>query len=192
MTSADPITEFSNAAERAQGRNVDTTPAALATADGQGRPSCRMVLVRHVDQRGFVFYTNFNSRKSRDLDTNPHAALCFHWAALEEQVRIEGRVERVSGTEADEYFAGRPRGSQLGAWASNQSAPLQSREILEERYKAAERRFAGQEVPRPDFWGGYRLMPERVEFWYGRPDRLHDRIVYTRDAEGWRTLRLYP
>jgi pyridoxamine 5'-phosphate oxidase len=192
MSSANPITEFLNARERAEHRQVDTAPVALATVDGSGRPSVRMVLLRGADERGFVFHTNYNSRKARELDQNPHAALCIHWHSLEEQIRIEGRVERLSDSESDEYFANRPRGSQLGAWASNQSAVLPSRETLEEEYRETERRFEGQEVPRPPFWGGYRLSPERIEFWFGRPDRLHDRLLYVRDNDGWKIERLYP
>jgi pyridoxamine 5'-phosphate oxidase len=193
MSSADPITEFQNAVERAQSHQVDTAPVALATADAGGRPSVRMVLLRGADASGFVFHTNYNSRKGRDLDANPHGALCFHWVALDEQIRVEGRVERLPDAESEEYFRSRPRGSQLGAWASAQSEVLPTRETLEEQYRDVERRFEGQDViPRPPFWGGYRLVPDRIEFWYGRPDRLHDRVSYTREAEGWRIERLYP
>jgi pyridoxamine 5'-phosphate oxidase len=192
MSSANPITEFLNAIERAANRRVDTAPVALATADRAGRPSVRMVLLRGVDERGFVFHTHYNSRKARELTENPQAALCFHWDTLEEQIRIEGRVEVLPADESDTYFRSRPRGSQLGAWASDQSAVLASRETLEEEYRAVERRFDGQPVPRPPFWGGFRLVPERIEFWYGRPDRLHDRIVYTRDGTMWNIARLYP
>jgi pyridoxamine 5'-phosphate oxidase len=192
MASAHPVTEFLAAAERARAHQVDTAPVALATADAQGRPSVRMVLLRGVDPRGFVFYTNYRSRKARELDGNPRAALCFHWIALDEQIRIEGTVERVSASESDEYFASRPRGSQLGAWASDQSARLPSRETLETKYRETEQRFADQRVERPPFWGGYRLIPDSVEFWYGRPDRLHDRVVYTKEGQGWKIERLYP
>jgi pyridoxamine 5'-phosphate oxidase len=192
MSSANPITEFLNAIERAAARQVDTAPAALATADAKGRPSVRMVLLRGVDERGFVFHTNYSSRKARELTENPRAALCFHWPTLEEQVRIEGQVERLPPGESDAYFASRPRGSQLGAWASDQSAVLSSRETLEEAYREIERRFADGPVPRPPFWGGFRLVPERIEFWFGRPDRLHDRILYNRTADGWTIERLYP
>jgi len=192
MASADPITEFQNAIERAKAHQVDTAPVVLATSDAAGRPSARLVLLRGVDARGFVFFTNYNSRKGRELSGNPHAALCFYWASLDEQIRIEGRVERVTAEESDEYFAGRPRGSQLGAWASDQSNVLPSRESLEEKYREIERRFEGRTVERPSFWGGFRLTPVRIEFWYGRPDRLHDRVVYVRDGSAWRIERLYP
>ena len=192
MSSADPITEFLSAVERAQAHQVDTTPVLLATADGAGRPSARLVLLRGADARGFVFFTNYNCRKGRELTDNPQAALCFYWPSLDEQIRIEGSVERVSADESDAYFNSRPRGSQLGAWASDQSAVLPSRETLEEKYRDVERRFADQAVQRPPFWGGFRLTPARIEFWYGRPDRLHDRVVYVRDGSAWRIERLYP
>lgn len=192
MASANPITEFLNAVERAVSHQVDTAPVALATADRHGRPSARMVLLRGVDERGFVFHTNYDSRKGRELTENPQAALCFHWPTLDEQIRIEGTVARLPAEESDAYFDSRPRGSQLGAWASDQSAVLPTRETLEERYRETERRFEGGPVPRPPFWGGYRLTPERIEFWYGRPDRLHDRVVYVRDGDRWTIERLYP
>jgi pyridoxamine 5'-phosphate oxidase len=192
MASADPITEFLNAVERAQAHQVDTAPVVLATADRNGRPSARLVLLRGADAQGLVFFTNYDSRKGRELTENPHAALCFYWASLDEQIRVEGQVSRVSAEESDTYFAGRPRGSQLGAWASDQSQVLASRETLEEKYREVERRFVGQVVQRPPFWGGFRLVPSRLEFWYGRPDRLHDRVLYIRESSGWRIERLYP
>jgi pyridoxamine 5'-phosphate oxidase len=192
MGSASPITEFLNAIERATAHQVDTAPASLATADAQGRPSVRIVLVRHIDERGFVFHTNYRSRKGRELDENPHASLCFYWPTLDEQIRIDGTVTRLPADECDAYFDQRPRGSQLGAWASEQSSVLPSRETLEAKYRTIEERFLDHPVPRPPFWGGYRLMPSQVEFWYGRPDRLHDRVLYTRDGDGWQIERLYP
>jgi pyridoxamine 5'-phosphate oxidase len=192
MADLDPITLYSQAAARAQERGVDTAPVALATADRDGRPSVRIVLIRHVDERGFVFHTNYTSRKAHELADNPRAALCFHWPTLEEQVRVEGAVARISDAESDAYFAGRPRGSQIGAWASDQSADLPSERTLQERTREFEARFAGQSVPRPPHWGGLRIAPDRIEFWYGRADRLHDRILYVRDASGWRKRRLYP
>lgn len=192
MASADPITEFKAAIARAEQRQIDITPVALATADAAGRPSVRMVLLRGLDDRGFVFHTNYNSRKGRELAANAYASLCFHWPEIEEQIRVEGPVERLGDEESDAYFAGRPRGSQLGAWASMQSAPLDSRATLEQRIAECEARFMGQPVPRPPFWGGFRIKPDRVEFWFGRPDRLHDRVLYTRAGSGWKVDRLYP
>jgi pyridoxamine 5'-phosphate oxidase len=165
---------------------------ALATVGADGRPAARIVLLRHADQRGFVFHTNYNSRKGRELTANHFAALCFHWPTLEEQIRVEGTVERLPANESDAYFAGRPRGSQIGAWASEQSAELPSRALLEQRYREVEQRFHDREVPRPPFWGGFRLTPGRIEFWYGRSDRLHDRVVYDRAGEEWRITRLFP
>jgi pyridoxamine 5'-phosphate oxidase len=192
VASANPITEFLSAVERAGARGVDTAPVALATADASGRPSVRMVLLRGADEHGFVFHTNYTSRKARELTENPHAAICVHWHAIEEQIRIEGTVERLDDRASDDYFASRPRGSQIGAWASRQSEALDSRETLEEVYRAVERRFHGGPVPRPPFWGGFRLIPDRIEFWFGRADRLHDRLLYLREGNGWRVERLYP
>ena len=192
MTSADPITEYLRAQARAEAQSIDTTPVILATADASGQPSARVVLLRGVDPRGFAFFTNYTSRKGRELETNPRAALCIHWPSLEEQIRIEGSVERLPVEESDAYFDGRPRGSQLGAWASELSQVMPSRETLERRYQEVEQRFEGVPVTRPPHWGGYRIIPHRVEFWYGRQDRLHDRVVYARDGDGWRVERLYP
>ena len=192
MSSVNPITEFLSAAERARAHQVDTVPATLATADAEGRPSARVVLVRSVDERGFGFFTNYESRKGRELAANPFAALCFHWIALDEQIRVEGPAERMAEQESDAYFNSRPRGSQLGAWASAQSRVLKAREDLEVAYRDIERRYASKPVARPPFWGGFRIVPQRIEFWYGRPDRLHDRIRYERDADSWRIERLYP
>jgi pyridoxamine 5'-phosphate oxidase len=192
MPGADPIVEFLDAAERARARQVDTAPAALATADADGRPSVRMVLVRGADERGFVFFTSYRSRKAAELTANPYAALCFYWAAIDEQIRVEGPVERTTATESDAYWVSRPRGAQLGAWASEQSATLVSPDILRERCRTIDERFRDRPVERPPFWGGFRLVPARIEFWHGRPDRLHDRILHARGGDGWTIERLYP
>jgi pyridoxamine 5'-phosphate oxidase len=189
---ADPLVRFAAAVERAQRLGVDTAPTALATADSAGRPSVRIVLLRGADSRGFVFHTNYNSRKARELTANARAALCLHWPTLEEQIRIEGSVVRLPADESDAYFAGRPRASQLGAWASEQSTVLPARSVLEERIRDVESQFEGRTVPRPPFWGGFRVVPDRIEFWRGGNDRLHDRIVYVRDGDGWRTHQLFP
>lgn len=188
----DPIALYLRVAERARSEGIDTTPAALATADRAGRPSVRVILLRTVDERGFVFFTNYESRKAQDLADNARAALCQHWPTLEEQIRVEGPVVRIAAAESDAYFAGRPRDSQIGAWASDQSRPLETRAVLDARLADVERRFSGSPVTRPPFWGGYRIVPETIEFWYGRAGRLHERLLYTRADEGWRTSWLFP
>lgn len=165
---------------------------ALATATADGMPSVRQVLLKHVDARGFVFYTNYGSSKAKEMEENPRAALCFHWPILERQVRVAGSVARIPEEESTEYFSTRSRGSCIGAWASKQSDPLPSRATLKGRVKEYEARYPGNDVPLPPFWGGYRLVPERIEFWQGKADRLHDRLVFTRAGEGWGTERLYP
>jgi pyridoxamine 5'-phosphate oxidase len=157
-----------------------------------GQPSARVVLLKAVDERGFVFYTNLRSRKGRELSSNPRAALTFHWQPLEVQVRIEGRVHLVDDAEADAYFATRPRGSQIGAWASDQSEPLARPEDLTARFEETEQRFAGQKIERPAHWSGYRLVPASIEFWHNRANRLHERRLFTRDGDDWRERRLYP
>lgn len=170
----------------------DPDAMALATADREGRPSVRMVLLKGHGQDGFVFYTNRRSRKGEDLEANPRAALLFHWKSLRRQVRIEGDVERVSDQEADDYFASRGRDSQLGAWASVQSRPLDCRETFERRFEEVKERYEGSDVPRPPHWGGYRLTPERIEFWTDRPHRLHERRLFTLHGDGWSEGLLYP
>jgi len=171
----------------------DPVAMALATADAAGRPSVRMVLMKGHDARGFVFYTNRLSRKGDELAANPRAALLFHWKSLRRQVRVEGPVEPVSDSEADAYFATRGRDSQLGAWASDQSQPLDARATFEARYQEVRDRFEGGEVPRPDHWSGYRVAAERIEFWNDRAHRLHERRLFTLEADGgWRTSLLYP
>lgn len=189
----DPIAAFVEAFERAKKRHpVEATAVVLATADETGQPSARVVLLKRVDQRGFGFFTNYGSRKARQLEANPKAALCVYWESIEQQIRVEGRVERVSDEESDDYFATRPRLSQIGAWASRQSEPLDSRVQLVARVAKYEAMYLGRSVPRPPFWGGFRLVPERIEFWWNQIHRLHDRVVYTREGHGWRRQRLYP
>ena len=170
----------------------DPTAMALATADAAGRPSVRMVLLKGHDARGFVFYTNLDSRKGAELAANPNAALLFHWKSLRRQVRIEGPVGPVDAAEADTYFATRGRDSQLGAWASDQSRSLESRAAFEARFAAVQARFEGGAVPRPPRWSGFRVAPERIEFWNDRAHRLHERRLFTRAGSGWSEGLLYP
>jgi pyridoxamine 5'-phosphate oxidase len=182
--------------ERAVAAEVrEPTALALATADARGHPSVRMLLLKGFDERGFVFYTNLESRKARELAENPHAALCFFWQPLELQVRVEGRVEPVSEDEADEYYASRPRGSRIGAWASRQSRTLNSYDELMAGVQEYEERFTGENIPRPPHWSGFRLIPSRIEFWQGRPSRLHERERFDLDPanpERWLVQNLYP
>jgi pyridoxamine 5'-phosphate oxidase len=170
----------------------DPETMALATADATGQPSVRAVLLKGHGPEGFVFYTNEQSAKGGQLAENPRAALLFHWKSLRRQVRIEGSVERVSDAEADAYFVSRARDSQLGAWASDQSRPLDRRETFEDRFELMKRQFEGKDVRRPPHWGGYRIVPERIEFWIDRPYRLHERRLFVRDGDGWTEGLLYP
>ena len=190
---ADPFEQFRvwlDDALRLEGI-VEPNAMSVATVGTGGRPSARIVLLRQWDSRGFVFFTNYESRKGGELIVHPYAAVLFWWGALERQIRIEGTVERILEVESDAYFATRPRGHRLSAWASQQSAPVASREDLQRAMAEAEERFPG-DVPRPPFWGGYRVIPDRFEFWQGRPNRVHDRVVYERSAGGWELARLAP
>ncbi len=181
-------------AEARQSLDPEPTAMTVATVGRDGRPAARTVLLKTVDERGFVFFTNFNSRKGRQLAGNPQAALLFHWKHIREgvQVKVEGTVEPVSAAEADAYFASRPRGSQIGAWASLQSQPLASRELFEQRVAETEKRFEGVAVTRPPHWSGFRIVPERIEFWYGAQFRLHERQCYERVDGVWTQAMLYP
>ena len=165
---------------------------ALATMEEREQPSVRIVLLKSFDERGFVFYTNYEGRKGRHLLAHPRAALCFYWAPLDIQVRVEGGVSKVTDDEADAYFATRARLSQIGAWASKQSEPMEKPDALDERVRGIEKKFEGKTVPRPPFWSGFRVAAERIEFWKGKPNRLHERHLYTRDGDGWKIETLYP
>jgi pyridoxamine 5'-phosphate oxidase len=189
----DPIYQFRAWLQQALAAQLPEPYAmTLATVDASGQPAARIVLLRHVDESGFCFFTNYLSRKGRELAHQPRAALLFFWPELERQVRVEGLVEPVSAAESDAYFASRPRGSQLAAHVSEQSAVIASRAELEQRLAELDQRFAGQPVPRPPHWGGYRLVPQQLEFWQGRQNRLHDRLRYRRNGTGWIRERLAP
>jgi pyridoxamine 5'-phosphate oxidase len=188
----DPLTLFSRWFAEASNREELAEAMALATVAEDGTPAARMVLLKGFDVQGFVFFTNLESRKSAELTVNPRAALCFLWKSLRRQVRIEGAAEPAAAAEADAYFASRPRDSQIGAWASDQSRALTSRAALERRVDLFAQRFGDGEVPRPPFWAGFRIVPHRIEFWQEQPFRLHDRWLYSRDGEAWRRQRLFP
>ncbi len=191
---ADPFKEFEKwFALSVEREPFEANAMTLATADEKGRPSARVVLLKELDGSGFVFFTNYESKKGHDLQVNPQAALVFFWAAQHRQVRVEGRIEKLSDRESDSYFATRPRGAQLGAWASHQSRSIPSRDDFQGLLSAVEERFPGEEtVTRPPHWGGYRLIPDQIEFWQGQPSRLHDRIQYLRTDTAWTRRRLMP
>jgi pyridoxamine 5'-phosphate oxidase len=189
----DPIRQLAGWFEEARRAELlEPNAMTLATASADGAPSARIVLLKQVDERGFTFFTDYRSRKGRELEMNPRAALVFHWGELERQVRVSGTVSRLAREENETYFLARPRGSRLGAWTSHQSTVIGTRNDLEERLEAMAARFEGGDVPLPPFWGGFRVRPDSVEFWQGRADRLHDRILYRRERGGWRIERLSP
>ena len=192
---ASPFVQFENWFKDAQNAELIYPNAfTLATSGEDRKPSARMLLMKGYDDRGFVFYTNSESKKGNDFKDNPNASICFWWGKLERQVRIEGEVEQVDESAADAYFASRPRGSQIGAWASHQSSVIDSREVLERRYREIEKQYEGKDIPRPPYWQGYILIPSTIEFWQGRPDRLHDRLRYRLETPGggWVIERLAP
>ena len=189
----DPIEQFRRWFDEAASSGLrEPNAMTIVTATPDGKPSGRVVLLKSFDERGFVFHTSYEGRKGSELETNPRCALLFYWGELQRQVRIEGRAGRVSEEESDAYFRSRPRGGHISAWASKQSRPIESREALEERVRELEAEYEGRDVPRPPFWGGYRVEPESFEFWQGRENRLHDRLLYTRPDGEWRIERLQP
>ncbi|MCM0614031.1 pyridoxamine 5'-phosphate oxidase [Marinobacter sediminum] len=188
-----PVRQFQGWFEDAREAGIlEPNAMSLATTGSSGMPDLRTVLLKYFDEHGFVFYTNYGSRKAREIEENPRAALLFPWLGLNRQVRIQGAVEKVSKSESLRYFASRPRGSQIGAWVSEQSKAITSRGLLEQKVAEIKRKFTEGEVPLPSFWGGYRVVPERIEFWQGRPSRLHDRFEYVREGDAWLIQRLQP
>lgn len=193
QVAADPITQFKKWFDEAvKSEQPDPEAMTLSTATADGRVTARIILLKGCDERGFDFFTNYESRKSREMTSNPHAALTFYWHTLHRQVRIEGVVEKITPEESDEYFQTRPRGSQIGAWASPQSEEIAGRKELEQKVSETEAQFKDQPINCPSFWGGFRLKPERIEFWQGRESRLHDRILFTLRDGVWRISRLAP
>jgi pyridoxamine 5'-phosphate oxidase len=189
---SDPIEQLQRWLDDAVHARVPEPNAMCLCTSAHGQPSARMVLLRRLDRSGLVFYTSYFSRKGRELEENPRAAAVFYWPQLERQVRVEGTVEILADEESDAYFASRPRGHQIGAWASEQSEPVENRELLERRMHDYEQRFEGEDVPRPHSWGGYLVTPQRIEFWQGRPNRMHDRLEFARSGAGWSMRRLQP
>jgi pyridoxamine 5'-phosphate oxidase len=191
--SADPVVQFTGWWDEAVNSKIDEVNAmTLATVNNEGRPSARIVLLKGFDEKGFVFFTNYQSKKGKELEDNPHAALVFFWKELERQVRIEGGIEKISDEDSDTYYHSRPTGSRIGAWASPQSEVIENREVLESNYLALEKKFGNTHIPRPGHWGGYILRPSMLEFWQGRSSRLHDRIQYSLKESGWVIERLAP
>ena len=189
----DPFIQFTKWYESILDSNLnEPTAMMLSTADANGNPSARIVLLKEIDDSGFVFYTNYGSRKGKDLEGNPKAALTFFWDELRRQIRIEGSIEKISRETSKEYFSSRPRESQIGAWVSAQSSVIPNREILENKFDELEEKFGNEEIPLPDFWGGYRLIPNYFEFWQGRENRLHDRICYKKENNEWHIFRIAP
>ncbi|CAN5902469.1 pyridoxamine 5'-phosphate oxidase [soil metagenome] len=193
MVDADPVKQFDAWFRAAvEGKVNEPNAMVLSTVDENSRPSSRVLFVRNYDEKGFVFYTNYRSRKAKSIEKNTNGALLFFWPELERQVRIEGKLLKQTAEESDRYFNSRPRGSQLGAWTSPQSEIIADRKVLEDELAEIEKKFGGKDIPRPEWWGGYLLVPDRIEFWQGRPSRLHDRICYVKENDHWKIVRLAP